>query len=368
MIRTSHGYYIVNNQTYINKAEALYASKGNPVTWHYYDQVFSGLDWTKRPAGTLQELYKERAQQLRDKYDYLIINFSGGADSWNILNTFLSNNIKVDEIFTRWARAERKYRDANNVNTDEENLGSEFEYAVLPVLEQIKKTHPEINIVIDDYSDGFTKELTEKQLLYSNHYQMMPSFFRFNRKSQSELIAEKHNKNIGVIYGYDKVRCSVSNGDFYSYFLDCIGGNNLDPSRTFEVFYWSPDFPQLTILQAHYIKDYLKELVNNKNLSYRELFIKVCYPEYNNKTFQVQKGWGGLICKSDLWIPKFNPRYYQSWKWNTDQLYNSIDKKFIVTHHTIKKLMVGFKPISSKEYLIEKNCGLPDIVWGGLNL
>jgi hypothetical protein len=113
-------------------------------------------------------------------------------------------------------------------------------------LEQIKKTHPEINIVIDDYSDGFTKELTEKQLLYSNHYQMMPSFFRFNRKSQSELIAEKHNKNIGVIYGYDKVRCSVSNGDFYSYFLDCIGGNNLDPSRTFEVFYWSPDFPQLT--------------------------------------------------------------------------------------------------------------------------
>jgi hypothetical protein len=386
MISSPHGYYTVNNQIYVNKAEALYASKGNPVTWNYNDTIFSALDWTKRPTGTLKDLYKERAQQLRDKYDYLVINFSGGADSWNVLNAFLSNNIKIDEIFTRWARAERKYRDANNVNISEENLGSEFEYAVLPVLEQIKKTHPEINIVINDYSDGFTKEFEERQMLQSNQYQMMPSPFRFTRKSEFELIAEKHNKSVGIVYGCDKIRCCVINGDFYSYFLDCIGGNNLDPSRTFEVFYWSTEFPQLPILQAHEIKDYLKESINDKSLgfakdleenqslqynrfqSYRDLYIKICYPEYDNNTFQVLKGWGGLICKSDLWIPKFNPRYYQSWKWNTDQLYNSIDKKFMSMHHNVKNLVVGFKPIPSKKYLIEKNCGIPDIMWEGLNL
>jgi hypothetical protein len=367
MINTVHGYYSTNGQIYANKAQAIYASKGSPVTWNFHDDVFSAFDWTQRPAGTLKDLYRERAQQLRDRYDYLVVNFSGGPDSWNILNTFLSNNIRVDEIFTRWARAERKYRDADATNTDEENLGSEFEYAVLPVLEQIRKSHPEINIVIDDYSEGYTQDLSEDQILDSNHYQMMPSFFRFNRKSESELAAERHNKNVGIVYGYDKIRCRVRDGNFYSYFVDCIGGTALDPSRSFELFYWSPDFPQLSILQAHLVKDYLKQL-KSINLSYRKIYTEVCYPEYDTRTFQVDKGWGGLLCKSDLWIPKFNPRYYQSWKWNTDQLYNSIDAKYLSYHPQIKDVVVGFKPIRSREYLIEENCGLPNIGWSSLNL
>lgn len=363
-----HGYYIVNDQVYANKAQAIYASKGNTVTWNFHDDIFSASNWTKRPAGLLKDLYKDRAQQLRDKYDYLVLNFSGGPDSWNILNTFLVNNIKIDEIFTRWAKAERKYRTANNTNTDEANLGSEFEYAVLPVLESIAKTHPEINIVIDDYSDGYMQELKEGQILESNHYQMMPSFFRFNRKSESELLAEKHNKSVGVVYGYDKIRCCVRDGNFYSYFLDCIGGTALDHSRTFELFYWSPEFPQLPILQAHSIKDRLKQSIELKNLSYRQLYTQVCYPDYDTNTFQVQKGWGGMLCKSDLWIPKFNPRYYESWKWSIDQLYNSIDKKYLSYHPRDQKITVGFKPILSREYLVEENCGLPDLVWRGLNL
>jgi hypothetical protein len=96
---SARGYYQVNDKIYTNKLLALYSNKNNDeITWNFHDDVFSQQDWTKKPAGTLQDLYKQRAQQLRDSYDYLILNFSGGADSWNILHTFLTNNIKLDEV------------------------------------------------------------------------------------------------------------------------------------------------------------------------------------------------------------------------------------------------------------------------------
>ena len=46
----------------------------------------------------IDELYRQRAHQLRDKYDYVVLWFSGGADSNNVLNSFIDNDIKIDEV------------------------------------------------------------------------------------------------------------------------------------------------------------------------------------------------------------------------------------------------------------------------------
>jgi hypothetical protein len=68
MINAPYGQYQVGNNVYIHKLEAVYqASKTNtPVTWNFYDSVYSKLNWQQRPAGTLADMYKERAQQLRE--------------------------------------------------------------------------------------------------------------------------------------------------------------------------------------------------------------------------------------------------------------------------------------------------------------
>jgi hypothetical protein len=362
ILSNPRGFYTVGNDCYDNKLLALAAcKKDQEVIWHFHDEVYSQLDWTKRPRGTLKDLYKQRAQQLRDQYDYLVLHFSGGSDSWNILNTFLSNGIHLDEIYTRWAKAERKFVNPDSAHKEEWNIGSEFEYAVLPVLEKIRISHPGINIVIDDYSEEYTKKVQEDQFLKSDQFQMIGTFFRYTRRSEQEISAEKKNKKIGVIMGFDKINCTVENGDFYAYFSDGLGGANIDSKRTIEAFYWSPNFTSLPVLQAHCIKEYLENHGLSKTLLYRDLYIKVCYPDYNINTFQVGKFTGTMLSKSESWILKYNSLHIDSWRWGLKQMLKVIDDRF----KKKKNIVVGLKQINSKKYLIKKNCGLPNFYYAG---
>jgi hypothetical protein len=363
-----HGYYQVGADIYLNKSEAVYKSSNTNdiVEWKFHEDVYSGIDWRKRPAGTIKELYRLRAQQIRDKYDYIVVHFSGGMDSWTVLDSFLSNGIHIDEVFTRWARKERNYRDPDHTNTDESNLGSEFEYAVLPVLDHIRTHYPKTNIVIDDFSECFHESFDENMVLASNHYQSMSTFFRFNRKSEQELEQERQGKKVGVVYGYDKVRCTVENGNFYAFFADCIGGTDTD-YRGVELFYWTREFPEIPVLQAHCLKQYIQENLEFPAYSrqleyseYREIYQAVCYPDYNIDTFQVGKSLGSLIWKSDLWIPKHNPEYYNSWRWATDQFFNGIDTKYIQKTNGVR---TGLSMFSSPLYLVEENTSIPDFKW-----
>ena len=100
-----NGYYTVNDQRYDNKITALIRASElkTDVKWHYFDDIFINAHKNNVLSDTnLEDLYKIRAQQLRDSYDYLILNYSGGSDSHNILHTFLKNNIKLDCIYVQW--------------------------------------------------------------------------------------------------------------------------------------------------------------------------------------------------------------------------------------------------------------------------
>ena len=142
----SYGLYEVQHETFLNKSDALfYASNTNKnVRWNFHDSTFGSIDWTKPPSATIEELYHERAKMIRDTYDYVVVHFSGGADSWTVLNSFLSNGLHVDEIYTRWAMTEEKYKQVNNVDKNEINLQSEYHYAVKPVLDEIAKKYYDI--------------------------------------------------------------------------------------------------------------------------------------------------------------------------------------------------------------------------------
>jgi hypothetical protein len=368
-----YGYYTVGEQHYLNKVEAVYNASitNQEVSWDFHHDIFTKMDWTKRPHGTVLEAYKERAQQIRDKYDYVIVHFSGGMDSFTVLDSFLSNGIHVDEVFTRWSHTVRKYKDADPNDLDESNLGSEFEYAVMPVLDYIQKHYPSVNIVIDDISEHLEQDFQEDDIFLSNQYQSMSTFFRFNRKSEKELEQVKQGKRIGVVYGYDKIRCHVYQGNFYAYFRDNIGGVDTDPTRNVELFYWTRDMPQLPILQAHTLKEYIQNNIVFTDLDrpmtgklsyqeYREIYQQACYPAYNIDTFQVDKALGSLVWKSDFWVVKHNPRYFQSWRWATNQFLNKINSQYI---NKLNGMPVGLKPFVSHRFLVAENVKMPDFDW-----
>ena len=357
-----HGTYHVGPNIYLNKTEAAYQAsvQGKPYTWDFHGSTYSKFDWTKRPPGTLKEHYKNRAQQLRDSYDHIIIPFSGGMDSWTVLHSFLSNNLHVDEIWTNWPLKQMKYQQVNDLDRNEINFFSEFKYAVMPVLEYVKKNFPKTNIVINDYSSVYQNDFDENNIRLVTSWQNMSAPQRSHGQSEMCALALKHNKRVARVYGFDKTKIRVVDNKFYAFFTDTFGSGNIPTGEVSEFFYHSPNAPLIPILQAHCLKD---ELMNRKmhpvitsTKQYRgvfhSLYLNACCPDYPKDTFQTSKPLGTLIRASDFWVKDYNPRFYDSWSWAYSQYFNRLDDKFL---HTVDNTVVGLRDCSSSNYLVDDN-------------
>ena len=93
----SYHYYSEDNKIFPNRVHAVKYSidTGKKVYLHYYDEIYTKLNWKIEPPEPIEYYYKEQAQRIRDQYDYLILCYSGGYDSTNILETYHFNNIKL---------------------------------------------------------------------------------------------------------------------------------------------------------------------------------------------------------------------------------------------------------------------------------
>ena len=93
-------YYSNDNKIFSNRIEAFkyHLDTKKQVYFYYYDDIYDKLDWTSEPPEHLEFYYKHQAQRIRDEYEYLILCYSGGHDSTNILEIFHYNNIKLDKI------------------------------------------------------------------------------------------------------------------------------------------------------------------------------------------------------------------------------------------------------------------------------
>jgi uncharacterized protein YajQ (UPF0234 family) len=372
LVNVPTGYYKVGDECFDNKHFALIQSSktGQNPEWIFHNDTFDKFDWTVRPPGTLKELYKQRAQQIRDEYDYITIHFSGGMDSWTVLHSFLSNGIHVDEVYTRWSFAARKYMPANNKNTSSVNVMSEYEYTVVPVLDYVRKNFPKTNVVVDDISEEFTKNRNEEKILFDNtHYVTLASGIKWIRQSEQEALVSNKNKKIAQIIGAEKVMFKVINGNFYAYFLDSQGNSERD-DRTLEFFFTTPKFPLIPILQAHYLKDFIKQISANGAVDYENPIFKTsgmgasriiygmsCYPDYNINTFQTKKQPGSAYHTEDLWIKQYNPKLFEQWDFEKESLYKMINKKYKrygkeFTNSITNDKLVGSKFFSTKNYLV----------------
>jgi hypothetical protein len=356
----SYGIYEVGTRQFVNKTEALYYATKNNATphWNFHDKTYSKFDWTVRPTGTLQEIYRRRAQQIRDSYDYVVVYFGGGADSWTALHSFLSNGIHVDEIFTRWAFVEEKFNKVDDLSTHQRNLHSEFKYATLPVLKEIEKKYPKTKIVIDDYSEAYNNDVNESTLNLGGHYLTLGTFHRFTRRSPLEIQARDENKTIGIVQGFDKTGFIEQDGETYGYFIDRFAGTDNDDDRSIEPFFWTKNMPEIPIMQAHELKRYHEmhpklPIYSMRGHMDRETYCRVCYPDWNRDTFQVGKPLGSEIWASEAWVQQYNPRYFDSWKWALNQYMPAIDPTFF-EYRQNETLRVGYTMFKSNLYHLGK--------------
>jgi len=339
------GYYQVGDLKIHGKHDAIniMSKTGTHLTWHYHDEVFSSYDWTVEPKESLSELYRKRAEQLRDKYDYLILCFSGGADSDNFLDVFDHNNIHVDEIMTYYGGILEKDRWYN----------AELNRVAYPKAQNYVDRHPNTKLRFIDVDDHTGKFWTNGNSADQDYIVMSAlnigaspthSSMRHQILFQPDYLElQNKGKKIGFVVGYDKPRVWQIDGKYCHRFLDiplqlAIPGVNFP----IEPFYWAPDMPEMLIKQCHVIKNYLEQATikspfittNKTHFSCKEdgdttLWLTnhgvhhLIYPTWDVNTFTVGKDRNIHYVRRDNWVYKdphspvfqnWNKRFVQIWK------------------------------------------------------
>ena len=311
---SKYGHYTVGDKIITNSILAfLEKSKtGLPIKWHYYDDIWKNFDKSLLGRTKLKELYKQRAQMLRDSYDYLILQYSGGSDSHCILQAFLQNNIKLDQVMVKqpFNLINQKIHNPNVIDTSARNQLSEWDYVIKPDLEYISKYHPDIEIKLIDWLDGVTadsfkddKFQSHRGLYFMSYILKHPEYS--NNDIEIKLIEQ--GKKVGVINGVEKPVLLAKDNKAYTTFPDkpmvLIPPTLTNPYGT-EYFFWTPDFPELALERAYQVFLWFKRNPQYQDLLYKpkwigrhterwdkysELIKPIIYPDWDISKFQVKK-------------------------------------------------------------------------------
>lgn len=255
------GFYKTGDKVFTSKIQAVeYAATINnaEVYWFFNDEVFSKVDWVNEPSSSLTEFYRQRALQIREKYDYVIVMFSGGADSTNVLNSFLHNGIHVDEIVASAPISGLNKWNYNNTDTSVVNMVSETKYSQFEYLKEVASKFPRIKITINDYFLEMINYCSDERWLDDCYVFISPSVVRasLNQLDHIKDMCEK-GLRIAKVFGMDKPSLVEHKGDVFCSFIDIPLGIMQHVSfreRYLSIepvaFYWTPDLPQMVVKQA----------------------------------------------------------------------------------------------------------------------
>ena len=342
------GYYKLDNEEYEYKVEALIDAKikrtTSQVEFDFNNDFFSQVKWKEEPLEALDALYAERARQIREKYDYVIIAYSGGSDSWNILKSFLSNGLKVDEIITTVPLEATKNKNPSNIDYSPYNFWSEYHYVTKPDLEEVAKNHPEIKITVSDWSARCDKiKLKDGWVLEKSNSFAVTNKWSITQNTNSVW----SRKNICYVVGHDKPRICYKNNKFYIYFLDFISHTTVDvdgyttDTITTEFFYWAPESEKILRKQAHIIKkffldnQYLIPYITwpisdpNNRTFYEQLVKGLIYKNYNLTKFQVNKPKTLFGVVWDYLVLDASSKIFKQWKSSIDELMPLIPDQYL---------------------------------------
>jgi len=320
------GFYQVGDFKTYSKVEGieLHRRTGIHPHWNFNELEYSSYNWAVEPSESLEQLYAKRARQLRDNYDYIVLFFSGGADSTNILDTFVDNNIPFDEVAT--------YNYLSADADPDSYLNGEQIRVSYPKIKQlhaqgVKFIHRPI-----DLSDMTQTVLTDPKYKLERAYygaahwgtsHLTKSYIRDMVPEYRKLIDS--GKRVVFVWGCDKPRLYKENNRYCIKFIDQIDAGismrtqliNRDDEYD-ELFYWAPECTDIVCKQGHILKRFFerhKELktdsafsdqlvdfpeldqifeskLTEDGLTYRNMLNMLVYPKFSPKTFS----WGKPYC------------------------------------------------------------------------
>lgn len=362
------GFYTVGDRVFYSKVQALIdATKTNEFPhWDFNNSVFGAQDWYVEPEADIRELYRRRAQQLRDQYDYIRLECSGGSDSTQALFSFLLNGIHIDEIVFRYPKAGEGRIEITEKSFTTENHLSEYEFATRPLLNWLQTHYPAVKITVHDYSaDMLTNEDRDESWVYAAKDFLQPAHvtkFTTYHTIDHRILADS-GKRICVLYGIDKPKMCIRDGEWYLYFID-FQANYANPdigdynNITNEYFFWTPDMPEILVKQAHIVRNWFNQPANQsmqflarwpnhsnaQRTAYEQLIKPLIYPDYDHMTFQVNKPGTNFYSEMDYWFySQFQDhKLFRSWMAGIDFVERSVDRKYFNIEQNRAVGFVGF--------------------------
>lgn len=387
------GYYQVGDFKSYSKLEAIEIHKKTNIHphWNFNELTFSCYDWKVEPQESLKELYKRRAEQIRNRYDYIVLPYSGGADSDNVLHSFIDNGFHIDEILS-FSNYDATGEKINHFNAEI------FEVAI-PKIQKLQQQFPLMKHRVIDLGQATvnTFSLTSKSIdwIYSMNGMFGPNNtarkdLKTNNKDYQKIIDS--GKKIGFVWGKDKPRINQINGKYIFRFLDIIDDAVTSQTQILnrewdndELFYWTPEIPEIVIKQAHVVKNYLKTasidspyitttskinsysyspLSSSVNISgsYKEINEKKYWLTMNGLHFLIYPTWkptpyqfkssSAFFSARDEWFFKLpdSDTAKKSWKIGLDYLWKTIPDYW---KNDPTDMARGIKNCWSKDYYLE---------------
>ena len=202
--------------------------------------TYDTFDFTIEPKADLKILLRDEAQKVREENDYVRLFYSGGADSHAVLNAFVDNAIKIDEIVC--FRSGFKTADF------------EIDNFAKPYIESIKNKlkNTKINILTpskEDYKKWYDKDWTIKY--FDHKFASTVAFFR--------LMDQPYDFNDGAINikGKDKPKIVRHSGKLYTYLSDSISETEHD------IYHFLLENPVILSKQCHLL---IKQFKNNTQI------------------------------------------------------------------------------------------------------
>ena len=265
------GYYKVADRTTFSKLQAIEWAQIDKVLpeWHFNDEIYATVDWTKEPDTDIWELYKQRARQIRAAYDYVVLFYSGGSDSHNVLDAWIAAGCKIDEIAVTWNISE------SGDLYDHQN--EEITRVVIPRVQALLKQGYNFKFrlidigrfcveMINDWGDNFNYYI-------NNHFSVnnpVKHTLRDKIVDYKEIIDS--DRSLCFVWGKEKPHIINENNKHYFRFSDVID-NNVGPyvQQNYykkwydELFYWTPDMPEICVKQAHILLNFIEKDNNIEN-------------------------------------------------------------------------------------------------------
>ena len=341
-----------------------------PVVYKFHDGVYGRFNWAKEPRESIEELYAQRARELRSKYDYLVLHFSGGSDSANILETFIKNNIPLDEIFIRGPLSNVD-KDVNN--TKAENTFAEVFLNTLPIVEYVKKYFlPNIKVNLKDTSQFTIDYFKNKEWFSIDGF--VPAFTphiawctQLDMLDNSYIKLTESGKKVGHIVGLDKPQIYYENNQFLIRFLDKImyltplgSTNQLTQAPMYhEPFYWGKSTAKMIIKQGHLIKNFVKStnidphVLNSSGRPWHDFIANIIYKRTLPIYFNPDKAGTSLIQPWDrfFFAEGVLSTHGKNWLTNVMEVDSNLPKQWKnIEDQPLLNDANGIKGIYSKSY------------------